>query len=303
MIEVQEIDRVESLADLRPAWDALLAQTAGASFFRSLPWLECYWKHFGRGQRLRVLVIHDAGQPVGILPLVVRPEVTRVGRVRVLTYPLHDWATFFGPIGPDAATTLAAGLRHVRQTTRDWDLLDLRWIDADGDDLGRTERAMGDAGFRPCGQKWDQTSLAELPHSWCDYWQTREPKFRKNIDRLESRMAAAGKVELVRFRGDEDAYDAPRWDLYDTCIALAERSWQGTGGDRTNLCHDEASGYFRDAHAAAAKLGAVDVNLLYVNGLPAAFAYNYQWHGSVYGLRKGFDPDFANLPPDWSCRR
>ena len=185
----------------------------------------------------------------------------------------------------------------MRQTPRDWDVLDLRWVDADGADQGRTGQAMAQAGFRSCGQKWDQASLVELPDAWNAYWQDREAKFRKNIDRLERRMAEQGKMELVRFRpepacgGEVD----PRWDIYDACVAIARRSWQGESGDRTNLCHDEVSAFFRDAHAAAVGLGAVDCNLLCFNGEPTAFAYNYHWQGTVHGLRRGFDPRFKHL--------
>ena len=178
MIEVQEFNQIDALAGFRSAWRELLAQTAAASFFQSLEWLECYWRHFGGDQKLRVLVASDCRQPVGILPLVVRPETTRVGRLRILTYPLHDWATFYGPIGPCATTTLTAGLRHVRATPRDWDVMDLRWIDADGGDLGRTDRAMAQAGFPPHKQKWDRTRWLNCP------------KPGKSIGRAASRNSA-----------------------------------------------------------------------------------------------------------------
>ena len=135
------------------------------------------------------------------------------------------------------------------------------------------------------------------PRPGTAYWQGREAKFRKNIDRLQRRMAEQGKMELVRYRpepacgGEVD----PRWDLYDACVALAQRSWQGENGDKTNLCHAQVGGFFRDAHAAAARLGAVDLNLLYFNDQPAAFMYNYRWQTPVYGLRRGFDPQFKHL--------
>jgi len=299
MIEVREINQIDGLREFRLPWQALLAQTPGASFFHSCDWLECYWKHFAAGQQFRVLVVTEGRQPIGIVPLVVRTESTRVGRLRMLTYPLQDWATFFGPIGPNPSTTLLAGLRHVRQTPRNWEVLDLRWVDVDATDQGRTERAMAQTGFRPCRQKWDRTSLVELPESWQVYWQGREARFRKNIDCLQRRMAEQGRMELVRYRpqpacgGDVD----PRWDLYDTCVGLAQRSWQGESGDKTNLCHAEVSGFLRDAHATAATLGAVDLSLLYFNDEPAAFMYNYRWHGAVYGLRRGFDPRFKHLRP------
>jgi CelD/BcsL family acetyltransferase involved in cellulose biosynthesis len=313
MLEVQEINQIEALHNFRPAWRQLLAETACASFFHSLEWLECYWQHFGAGQKLRILMVCDQRRPVGILPLVVRREATRVGGMRVLTYPLHDWSTFFGPIGSCATATLTAGLRHIGRTPRDWDVLDLRWIDADGGDLGRTERAMIQSGFQPRGQIWDQTSLVELPDAWQDYWHGREPKFRKNIDRLQQRMAAQGKVELLRYRGrgvgqvanlsERQQIGNLLHDPYDACVAIARCSWQGNGvpaqrvADKTNLCHGVVGEFFRAAHAAAAEFGAADINLLLFDGQPAAFAYNYCWKGAVYGLRKGFDPRFASLRP------
>ncbi len=203
MIEVHEVNQIEDLDAFRPAWRDLLARTPTASFFHTMDWLECYWRHFEADQRLRVLIAVDRGQPVGILPLVVRPETTRVGRLRVLSYPLHDWASFFGPIGPCATTTLAAGLRHVRDTPRDWDVLDLRWIDADGGDRGRTEKTMLETGFTPSRQKWDITSLIELPDSWHGYWQGRPPKFRREVrprSTADKRTRQSGVRPLPRER-------------------------------------------------------------------------------------------------------
>ncbi len=48
--------------------------------------------------------------------------------------------------------------------------------------------------------------------------------------------------------------------------------------------------FLRDAHAAAAAAGGVDLNLLRAAGKPLAFAYNYHFAGQVYGLRAGYDP-------------
>jgi len=94
MPTVCEVNHIEGLDDYRAAWHALLAQTPRASFFQSLEWLEAYWRHFGKHQKLRVLMVLDGGRPVGILPLVVRWETTKVGRLRFLTYPLDHWGRF-----------------------------------------------------------------------------------------------------------------------------------------------------------------------------------------------------------------
>ncbi len=142
MARVTEINSLEELAGRRLLWDLLLSQTRAATFFQSLDWITAYWRHYGERQRLRVLIVEAANRPIGILPLTVISEPTRLGPIRVLTYPLDGWGTFFGPIGPNPTATLVAGLRHVQATQQDWDLVDLRWIDTRGSDAGRTDAAL-----------------------------------------------------------------------------------------------------------------------------------------------------------------
>ena len=98
MTDVREINQIHELAEYRLEWRSLLERTEGESFFHTLEWLEVYWRHFGQGQRLRVLLVSSESRLSGILPLVVEREPTRVGAVRVLTYPLHDWGSFYGPV-------------------------------------------------------------------------------------------------------------------------------------------------------------------------------------------------------------
>ena len=299
MIHVDEVNDLYELRSYRLLWDALLPQTPNATFFQSLDWLEVHWRHFGRDQRLRVLVVCSDARPVGILPLVVRTESTRVGQVRVLTYPLHDWGTFYGPIGPNPTATLAAGLRHIRQTRRDWDLLDLRWVDLDGCDRGRTEAAMQRVGFHPRKQGWDQASIVDTQGSWEEYWNSRPTKWRYNLRRCGQRLADQGEVTYLRYRprgaahGDGD----PRWDLYDACVKIAKRSWQSSSTSGTTLSHKAVCDYLRETHAAAARTGSLDLNLLLLDRRPVAFIYNYHYRGRVYGLRKGFDPGFSAVRP------
>ena len=160
-IRVLEINDIDQLAGYRLLWNALLGQNRDATFFHSFDWLETYWRHFGHDQKLRVLIVLEDDKPIGILPLVVRTESTRVGPVRVLTYPLHDWGTFYGPIGPNPTATLKAGLDYVDQTERDWDLVDIRWVDADNRDRQRTPTAMRAAGFSPRQQPWAQSAIVD----------------------------------------------------------------------------------------------------------------------------------------------
>jgi len=293
--DVREVNRIEQLADYRACWRSLVDQTEGASLFHCLDWLEVYWRHFGDGQRLRVLLVSSEDRLTGVLPLVVRRERTRVGPVRILTYPLHDWGSFYGPIGPDPASTLTAGLDYLRSTRRDWDALELRWVDAEGCDGGVTEQALRAAGLSSYKTIWDRTAVVELAGTWESYLASRSGKWRANLRRVERRLRDLGKLTLVHYRplGENHADGSPRWDLYDACEQLAGRSWQGASRTGTTLSHESIRPFLRDAHEAAARAGAVDLHLLLLDGRPLSFAYNYHCQGRVDGLRAGYDASAA----------
>ncbi len=291
MDRVLEIRAIEQLAEYRSVWSELLATTPAATFFQSLEWLEAYWRHFAATQRLRALIVFADGRPAGIVPLVVRTEATKVGRVRVLTYPLHDWGSFYGPIGPEPGRTLAAALAHVRQTPHDWDLLELRWQGAIGVDPAETRRAMGQAGFYASPTVWNRTAIVELSGSWDSYWSGREGAWLRRFRHAERKLAEQGAISYVRYRPAGALHNdgSPRWDLYDVCEEIARRSWQGAATNGTTLSHETVREFLRETHAAAAAAGAVDLNLLLLGGEPAAFIYGYASGGYVYGLRRGYD--------------
>jgi CelD/BcsL family acetyltransferase involved in cellulose biosynthesis len=299
MVRVFEHRSIDELDPYCLPWRQLLGQTRGASFFQSLEWLQVYWRHFGAGQQLRVLVVEDPNEVLGILPLVVRPERTRAGRVRVLTYPLHDWGSFYGPIGPDSTATLAACLRHLHDRRRDWDLLDLRWVNASEYDHGRTPAAMAAAGY-PCVERiWRSTAIVDFTDSWESYLARRSSKFRNNLRRAESAAARSGELTFQRYRpaGAAQGDGEPRWDYFDECQQLASRSWQGSSRTGTTLSHAEVRLYFRDLFGVAARAGALDVNLLRHRGELLAFSFNLVIDGRLAGLRIGFDGEQAHLSP------
>jgi len=290
---VCEINDLDALDVYRAAWRRLLDETPRGSFFQSLDWLEVYWRHFGKHQNLRVLVVlDDDGAPAGILPLVVRWETTKLGRLRFLTYPLDYWGSFYGPVGPKPQAVLEAGLKHILASRCDWDGLELRWAGQGDFDTAAASQTLASRGLPSSCTLIDQTALIRLEgRDWDAYLAERTSKWRNNYRRWERRAAELGELDLVRYSplGQSQGDGDPRWDLYDACVHLAERSWQGASQTGTTLSHASVREFLRDMHGAAARAGGLDLNILTAGGTPIAFAYNYCHRGYVFGLRVGYD--------------
>jgi CelD/BcsL family acetyltransferase involved in cellulose biosynthesis len=292
MVEIEEIRDIEQLAGYRLAWNAWLATTPRATFVNTFDWLENYWRHFGGEQQLRALVARCDGTPVGVLPLCVRRVRHSLGTARVLTYPFDGWGSWFGPVGSNRALTTLAAMRYLRHAKRDWDLIDLPATAPPSRDGGRVGRSM-----RVVGQLSNQTVNQTISHvdfagGFEEYLSAKPCSVRHELRRVARRVFERGDVTYLRQRpapageGDGDA----GWDLYAMCQQVALASWQGSSTTGTTLTHESVRAFLSDAHAIAARKGMVDMNLLLVDGRPAAFAYNYHFHGKLSGVRVGYDP-------------
>ena len=178
MIEVVEVNDIDQLSHYRLVWNSLFRATPGASYFLTFDWLDTYWRHFGHDQKMRVLIVYGGGEPLGIVPLCVRRETYRVSKVRVLTYPLDNWGTWFGPIGPSPAATMLAAMQHLRRAKRDWDMIELRWTGPATAERGRIARSMRAANMFSEKQEYQTTSIVDLPESWDSFVASKSSKRR-----------------------------------------------------------------------------------------------------------------------------
>lgn len=290
MAQVREINRLDELPRYQAVWNELARQTSRASFFHTYEWFVTFWKHFGHNRRMRILIVESDNRVMGIVPLCVIEEAHRLSTIRVLTYPLSDWGMWFGPIGPNPSATMFMALRHLRDTPRDWEVIDLRWTEIDLHHPDVTGRALSAVGWKPRLGNYQQTSLVHFANTtWEGYFQSLDKKWRHEIRRQGRNLEKLGPVEFIRHRPEASENANPRWDLFEACVEVSRNSWQADSTNGNTLCHEEVLPFLRDCHAAAARLGMVDMVLVRVAGETLAFQYNYYAAGKIFGLRMGYD--------------
>jgi CelD/BcsL family acetyltransferase involved in cellulose biosynthesis len=292
VIDAYEINGLRDLEALRPVWGRLLAQTPNHSFFQTLEWLEASWDGYAHPQRLRVVVVERRGEPIGIVPWCVRHEPRRIGSVRVLTYPLNDWGAFFGPIGPQPRETMRAAFNHLANMPRDWDMIDLRWVDEAADEFLTIGEALREQSYDYRVRPRMEVRICRFAGGWDAYIKSRSRNWRRKMRHDIEALEKAGSVELLRHRpaaGGDGA--APEHDdVYRMCEQIAAKTWQAGDQSQSTLSSPRVRDTLLQTHRAAAALGMLDTNLLVIGGQPVAFNYNYVAEGRTYGLRCGYDP-------------
>ena len=171
---------VDRLEPLRDDWTRLAA--AAANIFATWEWNELWWRHYGRGRKLRVAVARRGDEVETIVPLFVWSERP----VRILRLLGHGHGDRLGPIGNGGESqtvelalhgALAAAPHDV--FVGDWLAGDRNWSSVLG---GRVVRTTGYPIVSFAGDSWDELLAG------------RSGRFRKSIrhsrNRLERRHEA-----------------------------------------------------------------------------------------------------------------
>lgn len=266
MFQVAEINNLEKLKSYRLAWQELWQRGRLRGFSTSYEWFETQAR-LNPERPLKVLVVSLAGKVIGLLPLVKKTVTTRLGSQRVLTYPTHHWGSWYGPIGPNSAATLTAGLRHLATTRRDWDLLDLPYVDRDRNDLGRTQTAARNMGWNVTERVWQRVPLVELPENWTEFLSAKRTSARQAAEQAEAQLVRNGRWELWEYRSGEDTghLAQPLLEHWEQLL-------------RTETQHQELDSV-RAFAAAAEQTGQLQLASLLRKGKPQAVAFGFRVAG------------------------
>ncbi len=292
MLTTTELNSVDDFDAIRATWHRLWALTARATFFQTPEWIETAWKHYPDPQKLRVILVERQGEIVGIVPFCVRTERRKVGSLRMLTYPLNDWGTFFGPIGQHPGTAFRAAMRHLCSTPRDWDLIDLCWVDEAASEFLDVGLAMREARYGFLARPRMEVRICRMTGDWEAFVAGKSHNWRRQMRRDLHQLEEAGEVRLLRYRPEAGGSGAEpeHFEVYQLCEEIAKKSWQADAESQSTLCSPRVRQVLLPLHRQAAALGMLDVAVLMVGERPAAFFYNYAARGHVYGLRMGYDP-------------
>jgi CelD/BcsL family acetyltransferase involved in cellulose biosynthesis len=117
------------------------------------------------------------------------------------------------------------------------------------------------------------------------------PKKRKEIRRLQSRLAELGPV---RVRALADAADLASW--CDAFLAIEQAGWKGRAGTAL-ACSGETEAFFRRAVAGARDAGKLQFLRLDLGERPIAMLVNFLAPPGGFSFKTCFDEDFARFSP------
>lgn len=293
MITVEEVSSAEGLEGLRGTWEEAQARSAPDNVFATFEWAVAWWRQFGAGRRLRVLVLRDGARAAGILPLWEGPlwrRFTPFRRIQLLGTGLSDRLDLFLP--EDPAEGAESALRHLLARPARWDLLDLRDM-ADGSPAVEAIRTAAARLGLECEVSVDsEAPYLPIESDWETFFTTRfGRRWRKTLRHNARRLEAEGSPVFRTFSGTLDD------SLLSRLAAVPQdEEYQGIGR-RSIFGSGPKRAFFEEIARRFSHRGWLHVTVLELAGEVAAFHLSFQYAGKYFDYFTGFHRGYAKLSP------
>jgi CelD/BcsL family acetyltransferase involved in cellulose biosynthesis len=295
-MQIQLIDRFESLRPYASRWNQLLAASRSNSIFLTWEWIEPWWQVFGEELELMVLVAEDEGRLIGIAPFMRGPFPGSGSRaVRAVMFlgqggdTLAEYLDLIVEPGREAAITgafvdyLCGPLRHR------WDALLLERVSADSPNARHLKARLNGHGLSVSTRNELPAPYLPLPDSMDALLASKSANFRYQYRRNLRRLRASGTARFLVAGRDLSLTAA-----LDLLAELNRERWQEAGASfRTDR--------YRRFHAALAQRlherGWLWLAILTIDGEPIAARYDFVYGGKVWCIQGGWKPSHRNLHP------
>jgi len=292
---------VEPFAD---QWDRL----DGGVPFRSWPWLECWWRHYGSPHELYVLLVLDKppsanapGSLIGAAPWLLESSGPRGRVVRMLGSGevCSDYMSLLALTGREdhVARAVAAWLieaaegRNDSESKNSWDLLELTGVASSDATIAQLVSHLTESGAgvhrRPGPNCW----RIELAGSWDDYLGELSKSHRKQVRRVERRLLESGRAVLYTAANANELNRG-----LEILVDLHQRR-RNSLGEPGCFASPPFDGFVRDVAARLFERGGLHLHWVEVEGRPAAAEFHLVGSDVVYAYQAGIDPEQIDEEP------
>lgn len=275
MLRTEVLAGVAALEQIRPQWDALLAESPSATVFQSSSWLLTFAKI--RRRKVRTIAVHEGNDLVGLYPL----ELSRQPWLNVRPLGVGP-SDYLGPLLRDDATSVATTLYEAIQSLSP-DVIDLHQI--------RETNPMVGSGSWDTRADQAQCLVLELPATWDEYVRTLNKSLRYEVRRpaKEPYLTQGARIEVAE---SSDAMVAG----FQRFLVLHQRRWRKRG-----LPGAFALPHLRRLHEQwlpqAARENRAFLLTLWLNSEPLGVIYCMRTNRRTYFYQSGFDPNYNQYSP------
>ena len=302
--------RINNLNDLQPyreRWDEL----ASDCVFRSWAWLTTWWKHYGEGRQLFVLLVFsgytsrdcqtttNCAEPqfaaenlLAILPCYIEANFAR-GQVLRLIGDGEICSDHLDVLAnpKDLAGTTAALAHTLCETASEWDTTDFTAVGVERVGLVQLNDALVSLGCHSTRKPNLNVWAVTLPEDWEAFLAMQSKSHRKQLRKLERRVLDTGQAawQLVETPAEFE-------EIWPVFVEL-HQSRRISLGEPGCFASEPWAAFHYDIAKQLFDAGKLRLSWLEMDGQPVAVEYNFAGEKMTWAYQGGLDPDRINDAP------
>jgi CelD/BcsL family acetyltransferase involved in cellulose biosynthesis len=255
---------------LKPLWQELFRSNPNHTPFQSWEWNFAWWKHFGKAGQLRLLIVEQDGQSVGIAPFRInlRYEGAPLRHLAFISRKRADYLDFIVTPGTESLffTELFAFL-HERKS--EYPMLELREFPENSVNLPYLLQS-GTGSFPYLSlQRAENCATLMLPSKWEEYLALLGKSARRNVGRYRRRLT---EEFAMSWKAPEAAEEIQ--GCFDDFASVYRSRWRNVHG-ATLFDESRSLAFERELCNLASAAGWYRFYLLYLDGAPVAGYLGY----------------------------
>ena len=278
--KIRVVTEEEEFASLKAVWNRLLQKCGESnSIYLTHEWLSIWWRHFGEGKKLNILLIEQEHQVIGIVPLMKVECRIAVIKIHVLETIGSVNCNYIGFILPelmeDAMTAFLAYLEEelaknrllLRLNLIPEESLFLNWLQKHAVPLSKNILIQEKA-----------TTLApyiKLPSSWDDYFSSLSRRRRKVLRRALRSLKKRHGVNLQEYTSE--SLDEGLSKFFD----LHQSRWRAVNV-RGAFSNPKMKEFYRDIASQFLKNKWLYFTCLSADNEPVSIEYGFIYNQKLY---------------------
>ncbi len=284
-MQITVISNYDEFLGLEDAWKNVFERCDTDNIFISWEWCSLWWKHFGRNQRLMILVIKDRAETVGIAPL-----MSAGGNFFSLGKPVISFMG--GELADYIDFLVLRNNKEVIMTIMDfllkfagWGLVDLRRIPEYSPNLIAVEECLSGLGCDYVVRKSSTSPAVKITGRWDDYYKSLSKGLRQDIRTTLNKLKLIGDVKFVNY----NAYTFK--EALDTLFELhGKRQDYKLGQSLFDIQSNRD--FFHELALAFIKPGWIDISALKIKDRVISIAFAFRHKEIFYYWVPAFDTEF-----------
>ena len=273
----------EGFEVIKETWQALFELAGDVTVFQSFAWNYAWWKTFGRGYDLAIIVVRQEDKVVGLAPFMVR---RRLGISQIEPIGSDQYA-YFGLLKESNRQDVIQAIGDCLARAYPFGLIHFPYFNVANSSVNILNASLSSAGWREIRWLRSVAQCVRAGRGYNSYLMAKSQKARYNLKRERRKLEEHHQMVVSHYSGsDLDEQVIQRM------VDIQRRSWLS----RRSVAPVN-SGALNVLILELGRAGMAEVSILTLDDLDAAFVLTFRSNQIAHCISIAFDEKLEHLSP------